>query len=236
MKGFAWKDQNADFFVDNNKPGRPDDPQCTCTSKAIEKVDVTMLVLMRWVMIKRWGGEWYLLERSLLLRRTCPEVLEQRQECWRLFASKLWGLGALCYRLKLMHLKETSLQFWKMHTWSFYLEFTLLLEGKVYLFEAIQNPIFWFLFFSFRSDCYSHGSSLGMQVSVLQLSHLTAESLAHNFSSHKVQFPSWAIQDSWLLEEIFIRWAGISNLFKIPGVEIRKALVVVTMSGLSGVK
>lgn len=131
----------------------------------------------------------------------------------------------ICYCLKLMY--ETSLQLWKIHL--IFLSWVNLVWGKVYLFEAIQNPIFWFLFFSFKSECYSRSSSLGMQVSVLQLSHLTVESLAQNFSSHKVQFPSWAIQNSWLLEEIFIYWAGISNLFKIPGAEIRKSLVVVTM-------
>ena len=49
MKAFASKDQNAEVFVDDNRSGRPDDPQHTCrdSSKAIEKVDVTMLVLTR---------------------------------------------------------------------------------------------------------------------------------------------------------------------------------------------
>lgn len=176
-------------------------------------------------MTRRWEREWYIMVRSLLLRRKCPEVLENCQESWGLFVLKLYFGSFICCCLKLTCFKKPLYSSDK-HTQYFCLELTLLFEEKCIFSKKFKISSFGYFLLS--KQCYSCGSSLGMQVSVLQLSHLTVESLAHNFSSHKVQFTSWAIQDSWLLE-VSIDRAGTSNLFKIPGVEIRKSLVVVTM-------
>lgn len=179
-------------------------------------------------MTRRWEREWYIMERSLLLRRKCPEVLENCQESWGcLYWTSI--LGALSAAAWNSHVLKKPLYSSDKHTQYFCLELTLLFEEKCIFSKKFKISSFGYFLLSKQVlflQCYC--SSLGMQVSVLQLSHLTVESLAHNFSSHKVQFTSWAIQDSWLLE-VSIDRAGTSNLFKIPGVEIRKSLVVVTM-------